>query len=123
MSARLPAIDFSNVYPHLIWVSSEARDRDQPDGFRYKLLSVRHEACQTVEFVIVRENHLGDRARVIHARGPVHSFEATTESVLAHLGQNAGVTFELYDLRDACDLERFRAKLSAFGWEENRLVC
>jgi hypothetical protein len=123
MSVRLPAIDFSEVYPHLIWVSTEVRDRDNPGGFRYKLLSVRHEQIQMVEFVIVRENHLGERARVIHARGPVENFEATSADVLAHLGQNAGVTFDLYDLRDACDLERFRAKLSAFGWEENRLVC
>jgi hypothetical protein len=34
----LPAIDFKQTYPWLVWVSSEGHDAEYPKGFRYKLL-------------------------------------------------------------------------------------
>ena len=117
----LPVVDFVDVYPHLIWVSTEGRDAEYPQGFRYKLVSVRREVSQAVEFVLIREVTGGTKVVAIHATGPASKFEETTKGVLERLGAKLGISFERYDLRDVRSFEQFRAKVSAFGWEPERV--
>jgi len=118
-SNDLPVIDFVKVYPHMIWVSSEGRDQEYPQGFRYKLLSVRRDDTQTVEFVLLREVPGQAKVVAIHAEGPVSKFEQSTRGVLDRLGRKLNISFEQFDLRAVTNFDEFNAKIAAFGWSSS----
>lgn len=112
----LPAIDFKQTYPWLVWVSSEGHDAEYPKGFRYKLLSVRSADSQSVEFVLLRELPDGSKTIALHARGPLDKFEDAVAKMLDNFAKKFGVTFQRIDLRDVHDFSGFKERANDLGW-------
>jgi hypothetical protein len=109
-------LDFTRTFPHVFWVSSVGYDNRSPEGFRYKVFSVRHEPDMTVELILLRESVNGAKTKVSHMQAPIDKFSAT-DAMVRQLGQDTSVTFERFDLRETRTFEEFRAKAIEIGWE------
>ena len=113
----LPTIDFRETFPYLAWISTEGQDEKYPDGFRYKLLSVRTADSETVEFAMIRELHDGTKIVALHARGPLAPFGETATAMVNDFSRRYDVEFTRTDLSDVRDLEEFRQRATALGWD------
>ena len=113
----LPLIDFREVFPYLAWLSTEGHSDKYPDGFRYKLLSVRTADAKTVEFALIRVLHDGTEMVALHARGPLEPFGESATALVRDFSRRTGVEFRRIDLTDVRDPETFRAKAADLGWD------
>ena len=113
----LPTVDLENIYPYLVWTSTEGHDENHPDGFRYKLLSVRSADSRTVEFALIRELTDGTKIVALHARGPLAPFGETATALVSDFSKRFHVEFTRIDLSDVRDLDEFRQRATALGWD------
>jgi hypothetical protein len=118
-ASPLPTVDFKDIFPWKVWVSSEGHDAEYPSGFRYKLLSVRSGDSRTVEFVLVRELADGNKIIAIHAKGPLAGFDAAAAKLLDNFTQRFKITFQQFDLSDVHTFTEFQARASDLGWDSD----
>ena len=109
-------LDFIHTFPHVFYVSSIGRDEASPDGFRYKVLTVRREPDMIVELILLRESLDGTKTKVAHMQAPLHKFGATDDMV-RQLGQDTSVTFERFDLSALRTFDEFKARAIEIGWD------
>ena len=109
-------IDFISTFPQAFWVSTIGKDAKAPEGFRYKVLTMRKEPEMTVDIILLRETVDGVKSVVSSKRGPMRTF-AMIEGMVQKLGQDTRVTFERFDFSDVRSFEEFRARALASGWE------
>jgi hypothetical protein len=57
-------IDFEKTFPQVFWTSNWGEDADCPEGFRYKVFSVRKEPASDFEVVLVHELRDGSKTEV-----------------------------------------------------------
>ena len=90
-------VDFERTFPHVFWTSGWGQESEFPDGFRYKVFSVRQEPSGDFEVVLLQE--LRDRTKTEMPRWSVPSdkFDARTE-MIQRLEEQFGVTFDRVDM-------------------------
>jgi len=109
-------LDFTHTFPHVFWVSSVGCDEQSPDGFRYKVLTMRREPDMTIELMLLREALDGTKIKVAHMQAPLDKFGATDDMV-QQLGRDTSVTFERFDLSALRTFDKFKARAIEIGWD------
>jgi len=109
-------LDFTRAFPHVFWVSSIGYDERSPKGFRYKVLTMRHEPEMLIELILLRESVSGKKTKVTHMQAPIDRF-GVTEDMVRQLGQDQSVSFERFDLTDIHTFDEFRARAIEIGWD------
>lgn len=117
----LVQFDFEDVFPFKFWVSNWQRDGSHPDGFRYKLLSVRHRSEEIIELVLAREEADGTKTEVM--RHPIDesiAHEASAD-LLKRVREQYSLDFEEQDYSACRTLDEFHSATERFGWSMNSL--
>lgn len=109
-------LDFKRTFPHVFWVSSASYDAEAPDGFCYKLFTMRHEPEMIIELLLLRQMENGTKRKVIHVEAPIDKF-GTTQDIIRELEQSANVVFERFDLMNIRTWDDFRSKADEVGWD------
>jgi hypothetical protein len=109
-------LDFTRTFPHVFWVSGIGYDDRSPEGFRYKVLTMRREPEMLIELILLRESVNGAKTQLAHMQAPIDKF-GTTDDMVRQLGQDKSVSFERFDLTDIRTFDEFRAKSIEIGWE------
>jgi hypothetical protein len=115
-SGALLTFDFRCVFPHKTWVSDWAADETYPAGFRYKVMSARHEDNESIELLIVLEHRDGSKNILKHYDVKSTGFDRVAETFVKGLAETHGVNFEEQDFRACRTAEDFEARAVHFGW-------
>jgi hypothetical protein len=107
--------DFTQTFPHVFWLSTVAKDNRSPEGFRYKVLTARHEPEMKIELVVLRESLDGEKTKVIHMEAPLEKFGAT-DDMIRQLGEDSSVTFERFDMSGLRTFDDFKSRAIEVGW-------
>lgn len=109
-------VDFTNTFPHVFWTSGWAHDEEFPDGFRYKVLSIRHASKGDFEVVVLREIQSGEKLELQRWAVPPDEFNASDE-LIRMLEDAFAVKFERVDLSTVTTFEAFEAHSRQLGWK------
>jgi hypothetical protein len=109
-------LDFIRTFPHIFWISSVSYDQEAPNGFRYKMFTVRHEPGMNVELILLRERDDGIKRVLAHMQGSMEKF-GTTQDIIRELQSSANVEFEQFDLSSIRTFDDFRIHAIEVGWE------
>lgn len=110
--------DFTSRFPHKFWVSSWAKDEQYPEGFRYKLLSVRPEPNGLIELVVLVEQTSGDKSEMTRLDISPSAFNRTAATFTAGLAEEYNLDFEELDLSSVRTEQHFREVVISAGWQE-----
>lgn len=110
------SIDFASLFPHVFWVSSWAADDQYPDGFRYKLLSVRPEPEGHIQLVVVLEQTDGSKHELSRLDISPSAFCRTANTFVEGLSEAYGIAFTPIDLSSVVDQSEFERRVIAAGW-------
>jgi hypothetical protein len=109
-------LDFVRTFPHLFWTSGWGHDQEFPNGFRYKVLSVREEPSGDFQIALIRELRDGTKEEMQRFSAPHDKF-AASEDLIRMLEQDLAIKFDRVDLSAVRTFEEFQAKSRAIGWE------
>lgn len=109
-------LDFERTFPHVFWTSAWGRDDELPDGFRFKVFSIRHAPAGDFEVVLLQELRDGTKTEMQHWSVPADKFDASTE-MIQMLEERFGVTFDRVDMSGICTFKEFEARSRQIGWE------
>jgi hypothetical protein len=113
-------LDFVRFFPQKIWVSDWGRDATYPDGFRYKILSVRDEKKGVVELVLLLEQDDGSKEEMHRVQlKPVKQVDKYARTFLDGLEEEHGIEFEEQDLSDVRTEEEFERAIAQYGWSSS----
>lgn len=115
-SEALTTLDFTKRFPFKYWISDWAKDDTYPEGFRYKLLSVRDESEHMIEFVVVLQQLNGDKKLMKQMSISTDAFERTANVFLEGLTGAYGLQFECLDFSTVRDAAKFGDLVCQAGW-------
>jgi hypothetical protein len=108
--------DFSRWFPHAFWVSEWKEDQSYPDGYRYKVLSVRDVVDDRAEVVVVLEERNGNKTEMARVAGPLTGVRGMATHFTDGLGRRFGLIFEEQDFSAIRDEDEFYVKAKECGW-------
>jgi hypothetical protein len=114
----LVTYDFVNRFPHVGWISNWSSDDQYPNGFRYKVLTVRHESERKIEVVLVMEEADGNKIERLRLDVAAGAFDKTVRSLVAKLAVRFRVEFEEHDLSDVRTADEFDERVEELGWRD-----
>jgi hypothetical protein len=114
----LVTYDFVTRFPHVGWISDWSSDDQYPDGFRYKVLTVRHEPERKIEVVVVMEEANGNKIERARLEVAADAFDKNARSLVAKLAARFEIEFEEDDLSDVRTAEEFDKRTEEIGWRE-----
>ena len=114
----LVTIDFQDNFPHKFWISNWSRDESYPNGFRYKILSVRNRQTDYIEFLVVLEERSGYKTEMHHADVRSQAFPRISEIFVEGLRDEHNLDFQEQDFSETKTSEEFDVAIKAFGWKE-----
>jgi hypothetical protein len=117
-SEPLTTLDFATRFPHKYWISNWAKDDTYPDGFRYKVLSVRAEPDDFIELLLVLERPGGEKTVMKHLDVAPSAFDRTAQTFVEGLTEAHGLDFEPLDLSAIRTSEEFERIVTEAGWHE-----
>ena len=117
-SETLTTLDFVRRFPHKYLISNWAKDDTYPDGFRYKLLSVRPEPDDFIELLLVLEQPGGEKTVMKHLDVAPSAFDRTAQTFVEGLTEAYGLDFEQLDLSAIRASEEFDRVVTEAGWHE-----
>ena len=114
----LVTYDFVTRFPHVGWISNWSSDDQYPGGFRYKILTVRHEPERKIELVLVMEETSGSKIERLRLDLAAESFDKNARSLVSKLEARFKIEFEKDDLSDVRTAEEFEKRIAEVGWRE-----
>jgi hypothetical protein len=108
--------DFKHTYPHVLWSSGWGQDSEFPEGFRYKVFSVRLEPSGEFDVVLIQELKDGSKKEMLRWSVPSDKVDPSAD-VIQKLEEQFGVTFERVDMSNVRTCEEFEARARQVGWE------
>jgi hypothetical protein len=109
-------IDFARYFPHKFWISNWEADAIYPDGFRYKLLSVRDEKQHSAELVLLLEQRDGAKEEMHRVQVKLHALEGYARVFWEGLEEEHGIEFEEQDFSAVRTVEEFDQAVTEYGW-------
>jgi hypothetical protein len=103
-------LDFEHTFPHIFWTSGW-----DVGGFRYKVLSVRHEPGGGFEIVLLHEARNGGKTELQRWSVPADKFDASAD-MIQMLEQKLAVSFDRVDMSAVRTVEEFEARSKEIGW-------
>ena len=104
-------LDFEQTFPHVFWTSGW-----DANGFRYKVLSVRHEPDGAFEVVLLHEARDGSKTELQRWSVPADKFGASAD-MIQMLEQKFSVTFDRVDMTSIRTFEDFETRSREIGWQ------
>jgi hypothetical protein len=117
----LLSFDFARSFPHKVWISDWRTDESYPAGFRYKLLSARHEDLEEIELIILIEHRDGDKEVLKHLDIAAKSFERIVETFISGLAEEHNLNFQAQDFSGCRSVDSFEAAAKNSGWKSDAL--
>jgi len=114
------SLDFQARFPHRFWLSSWTKSDEYPDGFRYKILSVRPEPRGHFELVIVLEQPGAVQTELERLDVKPDTFDRTADLYVDALSESSEVTFFAIDATRCRTAGDFQRILTDAGWFEER---
>jgi hypothetical protein len=114
----LVTYDFVTCFPHVDWISNWSSDDQYPDGFRYKILTVRHDPERKIEVVLVMEEVSGNKIERLRLDVAADAFDRTVRSLVAKLAVRFEIEFEEHDLSDVRTADDFDKRIEELGWRD-----
>jgi hypothetical protein len=108
--------DFNRWFPQVFWVSDWKEDRSYPDGYRYKVLSVRDAEAERAEVVVVLEERSGHKVEMSRVAGPLADVRTMGSHFTEGLAIRFGLVFEEQDFSSANSQDAFDALAKQHGW-------
>jgi hypothetical protein len=108
--------DYERWFPHIFWVSQWTSDDSIPDGYCYKLLSVRDESAGRVELVVLLTERNGDKNEMHRFSIPTEQARSAARDWAAGLTKRFGLDFEEQDYSAIRTREDLNAATRKFGW-------
>jgi hypothetical protein len=115
-TAAIVTIDFRTRFPHKYWVSSWSKDEQYPQGFRYKLLSVRPEPDGLIELVVVLEEASGAKTEMKRLDVSPSALDRTAATFTEGLGEEYDIEFTELDLTKVRTEREFERRVKEAGW-------
>lgn len=115
-AGALVSFDFIQSFPHKTWISTWSSDESYPGGFRYKLISARHENLAEVELIVLLQQRNGEKEVLKHLDIALSSFESIANTFLEGLAEEHGLAFEVQDFSACRTSESFEGLAKQFGW-------
>jgi hypothetical protein len=115
-TAAIVSIDFKTRFPHKYWVSSWSKDEQYPQGFRYKLLSVRPEPDGLIELVVVLEEASGAKSEMKRLDVSPSALDRTAATFTDGLSDAYKIEFTELDLTKVRNESEFERRVQAAGW-------
>ena len=112
-------LDFERVFPHKFWISTWARDESYPKGFRYKLLSARHEPGGPIELVILLEEPDGSKTEVKRYDVDREELDQVARTFTEGFTESYSVQFELHDFSSITEPGEFERAAEQAGWHSS----
>jgi hypothetical protein len=109
--------DFEKVYPYKFWVSTWLKDSEYPEGFRYKLLSAKHEEDDGIQLIVLLEKPDGYKKIFVNALYETGKFGSVAQTFVEKLKATHKLTFEEYDLSNIKTLDEFGELAKKHGWQ------
>lgn len=116
-TAAIVTIDFRTRFPHKHWVSSWSKDEQYPQGFRYKLLSVRPEPGGLIELVVVLEDASGAKTEMSRLDVSPFALDRTAATFTEGLGEEYDIDFTELDLTMVRSEPEFERRVKEAGWD------
>ncbi len=104
-------LDFERTFPHVFWTSGW-----NADGFRYKVLSVRHEPGGALDFVLLQEARDGSKTELLRWSGPADKIDAIADTIEL-FEEKFAVRFDRVDMSAIRTFEEFETRSREIGWE------
>ena len=104
-------LDFEHTFPHIFWTSGWGAD-----GFRYKVLSMRHEPGGAFEVVLLHEARDGGKSELQRWSVPADKFGASAD-MIQMLEQKFAVSFDCVDMSKIRTFDEFEARSKEIGWQ------
>jgi hypothetical protein len=115
--AAIITLDFVTLFPHKSWISNWSKDEHYPEGFRYKLMSVRNEASGQFEFVVVIEEPGERKTEMTRLTvAPESALERTARTFVKGLADDYHLEFEEQDFSGIRSEKEFERRSAAIGW-------
>ena len=111
-------VDFASHFPHKFWISTWAKDEQYPEGFRYKLLSVRPATEGLIEFVVLLEQSSGEKSEMTRLDISPSAFDRTANTFISGLAEEYEIEFEELDCSKIETEHQFCNVVRAAGWQE-----
>lgn len=109
-------LDFERTFPHVFWTSGWGRDDEFPDGFRYKVFSIRHAPTGDFEVVLLHEGRDGRKTEMQRWSVPPEKFDAS-DVMIQMLEQDLSIKFDRVDMSAVRTFDEFEARSRQIGWE------
>jgi hypothetical protein len=119
----LVTYDFATCFPHVSWISNWSSDDQYPNGFRYKILTVRHDPRCKIEVVVVMEDADGGKIERVRLDVATEAFDRIVRSLVAKLAARFELDFEEHDLSDVRTADDFETKIRDLGWRDWKPRC
>lgn len=110
------SLDFETYFPHKYWLSSWARDEQYPEGFRYKLLSVRSEADDLIQLLVIIEEISGVKSEMTRLDVSSSALDQTAATFTEGLSEEYNIEFTELDLTKVDTEPEFEQLVEAAGW-------
>jgi hypothetical protein len=111
------SIDFDIWFPHKFWVSDWVADDAYPDGFRYKILSVRNEKESYVNLVLIMQQRNGEKIERTNIDINLSGFDGYVNSFIPGLEETFGIDFQEFDMTAIRDDTAYEEFCHQNGWE------
>lgn len=115
------SLDFSSLFPHKFWVSTWSRDEQFPDGFRYKLLSVRQESAGLIQLIVLIEEEDGAKTEMSRLEVSPSAFDRTANTFIHGFIESYEIEFTELDLSNVRTAEEFERLVAESSWSKTTL--
>jgi hypothetical protein len=108
--------DYERWFPHIFWVSQWTSDDSLPDGYCYKLLSVRDESVGQVELVVLLTERNGYKSEMHRFSVPTEQARSAGRDWAAGLTKRFSLDFEEQDYSAIRTRDDFNVTTQKYGW-------
>lgn len=110
-------LDFVRFFPHKFWISTWGSDPSYPEGFRYKLLTVRDEKRECIEIILLLEQRDGDKQEMHRATIDLRKADDYARIFWKGLEEEHGLSFEEQDFTAVRSIVEFNEAVAAHDWD------
>jgi hypothetical protein len=115
---NLVPLDFITTFPHKYWVSDWTKDESYPEGFRYKILSLRNNEKDMIHIVLLLEESNGVKTEMERMELPPSAAERMCAVFEDGLSKEYCIQFQELDLSAVGSSDELARKVTEAGWYE-----
>ena len=108
--------DYQRWFPHIFWVSQWTSDDSYPNGYCYKLLSVRDEVTGRVEVVVLLAERNGNKHEMTRFSISLVEVRGAAKIWVDGLSKRFNLDFEEQDYSAICTQDEFNDETQKYGW-------